>query len=78
MVGDPGIGKTAIVEGLARKIIENDVPESLLNKRILSLDMGSLVAGAKYRGDFEDRLKAVITERFLMAKLFSLLTSCTL
>ena len=62
LVGDPGIGKTAIVEGLARKIIENDVPESLLNKRILSLDMGSLVAGAKYRGDFEERLKAVIKE----------------
>ena len=62
LVGDPGIGKTAIVEGLARKIVESDVPESLLNKKILSLDMGSLVAGAKYRGDFEDRLKAIIKE----------------
>ncbi len=62
LVGEPGTGKTAIVEGLAKKIIENDVPDNLKNKRVLSLDMGSLVAGAKYRGEFEDRLKAVIKE----------------
>ncbi len=62
LVGEPGVGKTAIVEGLARKIIENDVPDQLRQKKILSLDMGSLVAGAKYRGEFEDRLKAVIQE----------------
>ena len=62
LVGEPGTGKTAIVEGLAKKIIDNDVPESLQNKKLLSLDMGSLIAGAKYRGEFEDRLKAVIKE----------------
>ena len=62
LVGEPGTGKTAIVEGLATKIIENDVPSNLRGKRLLSLDMGSLIAGAKYRGEFEDRLKAVITE----------------
>ncbi|MDQ5951316.1 MAG: ATP-dependent Clp protease ATP-binding subunit ClpB, partial [Patescibacteria group bacterium] len=62
LVGEPGTGKTAIVEGLARKIVENDVPDTLRNKRLLSLDMGALVAGAKYRGEFEDRLKAVIKE----------------
>ncbi len=62
LVGEPGTGKTAIVEGLARKIIENDVPDTLQGKRLLSLDMGSLIAGAKYRGEFEDRLKAVIKE----------------
>ncbi|NCN06853.1 MAG: AAA domain-containing protein, partial [Candidatus Pacebacteria bacterium] len=62
LVGEPGTGKTAIVEGLAKKIIDNDVPDLLQNKRILSLDMGSLIAGAKYRGEFEDRLKAVIKE----------------
>lgn len=62
LVGEPGTGKTAIVEGLARKIIENDVPDTLRNKRLLSLDLGALIAGAKYRGEFEDRLKAVIKE----------------
>jgi ATP-dependent Clp protease ATP-binding subunit ClpB len=62
LVGEPGVGKTAIVEGLARKIIENDVPDTLRNKLLLTLDMGSLIAGAKYRGEFEDRLKAVIKE----------------
>jgi ATP-dependent Clp protease ATP-binding subunit ClpB len=62
LVGEPGTGKTAIVEGLAKKIIEDDVPEALKNKKILALDMGSLIAGAKYRGEFEDRLKAVIKE----------------
>jgi ATP-dependent Clp protease ATP-binding subunit ClpB len=62
LVGEPGTGKTAIVEGLARKIIENDVPDTLRGKRLLSLDMGALIAGAKYRGEFEDRLKAIIKE----------------
>lgn len=60
LVGEPGTGKTAIVEGLARKIIEQDVPEALYGKKILSLDMGSILAGAKFRGDFEERLKSVI------------------
>ncbi len=62
LVGEPGTGKTAIVEGLAKKIIDRDVPENLQNKRLLSLDLGALIAGAKYRGEFEDRLKAVIKE----------------
>lgn len=62
LVGEPGTGKTAIVEGLASKIIENDVPSNLKNKRLLSLDLGALIAGAKFRGEFEDRLKAVISE----------------
>ena len=62
IIGEPGVGKTAIVEGLARRIVSGDVPEALKNKRILSLDMGSLLAGAKFRGEFEDRLKSVIKE----------------
>jgi ATP-dependent Clp protease ATP-binding subunit ClpB len=62
LVGEPGTGKTAIVEGLAKKIIDGDVPDALKGKKLLSLDMGALIAGAKYRGEFEDRLKAVIKE----------------
>ncbi len=62
LIGEPGVGKTAIAEGIALRVVQGDVPESMAGKRILSLDLGAMVAGSKYRGEFEERLKAVLQE----------------
>ncbi len=62
LVGEPGVGKTAIAEGIAQRVVQGDVPENLKSKKIYSLDMGALIAGAKYKGEFEERLKAVVKE----------------
>ena len=79
LIGEPGVGKTAIAEGLARRIVSGDVPERLKNKRLVAMDIGAMIAGAKYRGEFEDRLKAFLKEMVVerRQRSFCSLTSCT-
>lgn len=77
LIGEPGVGKTAVVEGLAQRIVRGDVPEGLKDKKLFALDMGALMAGAKYRGEFEERLKAVLDEvKKSEDRLFCLSMSC--
>jgi ATP-dependent Clp protease ATP-binding subunit ClpC len=77
LIGDPGVGKTAIVEGLAQRIFENKVPETLSHKRVVSLDLSSMIAGTKYRGEFEDRLTKIVNEIKNAGDVVILSTSCT-
>ena len=76
LVGEPGVGKTAIAEGLAQKIVNREVPEDMQGKRLMMLDMGALVVGTKYRGEFEDRLKKLSMKSIKMDKSFYLSTNC--
>ena len=78
LIGEPGVGKTAIAEGLAQAIVNNEVPETLKDKRVMSLDMGTVVAGTKYRGEFEERLKKVMEETNKQVMSSYLLMSCIL